>query len=253
VNNGSKIRCTSERSSPLRNIVSKMFVDPDGLAYVAFTRDEWAVTADACPAGGVVEARDITFARDHRVGLRQIHADGTYRDTVVEESNVTGPLLNSTDVSSPTGEIIPDGFDGVLLAMRSAHNSPSDKKPPVPAEFVYRIDGEGKVLYRSLLPSREGELKDGMVLGENNIAYTTRGTVFIAFHVTDGSEAWRWDSGIQGIEVFAALADGSCLVQTPKALVDVISPTNVREVFEGKARVDWQGKLYRQSESDGSR
>jgi hypothetical protein len=209
--------------------------------------------ADSCSSGSVIDARNVTFTRNDRVSLWQIHADGTYRDTVVEESKSTAPLLNSEDASSPTGAIIPDGLGGVLLAMRSSHNSPSDRKPPVPAEFIYRINGEGNVLYRSLLPSREGELKDGMVLGENNIGFTTRGTLLIAFHVEDGTEAWRWDSGIQGIEVFAALANGSCLVQTPRALVDVFSASESREVFEGKAMMDWHGQLYRQNGSDEAR
>jgi len=46
---------------------------------------------------------------------------------------------------------------------------------------------------------------------------------------------------------FAALADGSCLVQTPAALIDVYSSSQAREVFEGKAMIDWQGQIYRQS------
>jgi hypothetical protein len=118
---------------------------------------------------------------------------------------------------------------------------------PEPAEYVYRIDGEGNVIYRSLLPRREGELHDGMVLGENNIGFATRGSLLIAFHVQDGTEAWRWDSGTPGIEVFAALADGSCLVQTSRALIDVLSSSEAHEVFEGRAMMDWRGQLYRQS------
>ena len=86
-----------------------------------------------------------------------------------------------------------------------------------------------------------------MVLGENNIGFATRGSLLIAFHVEDGTEAWRFDSGTLGIEVFAALADGSCLVQTPKALINVFSSSRAQEVFEGKAMVDWRGQLYRQS------
>jgi hypothetical protein len=251
--NTGKIRCLpKERNSPLRTIASKLFVDPDGLAYLAFTQHDWGVMADSC-SPGAIDASNVSFTRHERIVLWQIHADGTYRDTLVEESTSVSPLLNAAEVSSPTGAIIPDGLGGVLLAVRRSHNSPSDRKPPAPAEFIYRIDGEGNVLYRSLLPSREGELKDGMVLGENNLGFTTRGTLLIAFHVEDGTEAWRWDSGIQGIEVFAALADGSCLVQTPRALVDVFSASQVREVFEGKAMMDWHGQLYRQSGSDEAR
>lgn len=237
----------TDRNSLVRIFTSKLFVSVDSFAYLAFTQNDWDVASEACPTGGIVDPKNVNFNRTDRIILWQIHPDGSYRATVVEESNNSNPLLTPVEVPSPTGAIIPDGMGGVLLAVRRPHNSPDDKVPPVPAEFIYRIDGEGRVVYRSLLPSRDGELHDGMVLGENNIGFATRGALLIAFHVEDGTEVWRWDSGIAGIEVFAALADGSCLVQTPKALVDVFSGADAREVFEGKAMMDWRGQLYRQT------
>ena len=36
-----------------------------------------------------------------------------------------------------------------------------------------------------------------------------------------GTESWRHDTHVHGIEVFAAFTDGGRLVQTPDALVNV--------------------------------
>ena len=120
------------------------------------------------------------------------------------------------------------------------------KKTHAPAaEYVYRIDPDGKVVYRLLLPSYEGDSHDEMVLGENNVGFTTRGSKLVAFDVNSGTELWRWDSGVPGIEVFAALADGGCLVQTPKALVNVHNANQAEQVFEGHAMMDWHGQIYR--------
>ncbi len=247
-NGKSGIHCLpSEQNSLIRTVPSRLFVNIDGFAYLAFTQNDWAIMADSCPSDAAIDPRNVGFARTDRIVLWQIHPDGTYRDTVLEESKIKNPYLSPVETSSPTGEIIPDGLGGELLAVRRPLNAPTDKTPPIPAEYVYRIDGDGKVLYRSILPKREGDLHDQMVLGENNMGFATRGRFLIAFHVEDGTEAWRWDSGTPGIEVLAALADGSCLVQTPTALVDVLSSSQAREVFEGKAVIDWRGQLYRKS------
>jgi hypothetical protein len=202
--------------------------------------------ADSCPSAPAIDARNVSFVRIDRIVLWQIHPDGAYRDTVVEESKTRNPYLSPVEGSSPTGALIPDSLGGVLLTLRRPLNSPADKTLPIPTEYVYRIDGEGNVVYRRMLPKRERKLHDQMILGENNIGFATRGNLLIAFRVEDGTEARRWDSGTPGIEVFAALADGSCLVQTQKALIGVVNSSQAREVFEGKAMMDWHGQLYRQ-------
>ena len=152
-----RIHClASEQNPPIRTIASKLFVNVDGFAYLAFTKNDWAVMADSCPSAAVIDPRKVTFERTDRIVLWQIHPDGTYRDTVVEESRIKNPYLSPVEVSSPSGALIPDGLGGVLLAVRRPYSSPDDKTTPIPAEYVYRIDGEGTVVYRSLLPKREG-------------------------------------------------------------------------------------------------
>ena len=45
--------------------------------------------------------------------------------------------------------------------------------------------------------------------------------------------------------LFAALANGDCLVQTPTALVEVRNSTTSKELMKGKFMIDWQGRMYR--------
>jgi hypothetical protein len=85
-----------------------------------------------------------------------------------------------------------------------------------------------------------------MVLGEKN-GFATRGSLLIAFSIADGREMWRWDAHTPGIEVFAALANGGCMVQTPTAFVEVDNATDAKEIFKGKAMVDWRGQLFRKT------
>ena len=242
---GKQILCGSKpATSPVRTIVSRLFVNIDGFAYVAFTQNEWTLASAACTPGSAVEAHDVSFARDEHVVLWQIHPDGSYRSTVVEQLKGSRPLSDPVSAASPTGAIIPDGLGGVLLSIRRSHNDIANDVHGSPDEFVYRLNQDGDVVYALPLPKYDGKAHDEMVLGQDNLGFATRGGTLIAFDVQAGKEIWRWDSP-QEIEVFAALANGDCLVQTPTAVVEVANATTSQEVFEGKAMVDWQGHIYR--------
>ena len=219
--------CASDNtSSPARAAVSQLFVNIDGLAYVAFAHGDRSLSAGACAPGAVVKLEDVAVSGKQRLALWQIHPDGTRQEIAIEE-------IESGAVA-PTGELIPDGLGGVLLSVRRS-----------PEEFLYRVDGDGKLVYKLALPAYDGPLKDTIVLGENNRGFTTRGSLLIAFDAEKGKESWRWDSGVRGIEAFAALADGACLVQTPDALVYVLDADHVKEVMKGQAMMGWNGQLYR--------
>jgi outer membrane protein assembly factor BamB len=243
---GVKILCASKASSfPVRTIASRLFVNIDGFAYVAFTQQEWALRTAKCTPGSAIEPRAVTFERDERVVLWQIHPDGTYRSTIVEESKSSRPLSEPVSVASPTGAIIPDGLDGVLLSIRWSHDAIVEDAHGSPDGVVYRVDQNGTVVYKFPLPKYGGPLHDEMVLGENDRGFATRGGILIAFNVRDGKEIWRWDSNTPEIEVFAALANGGCVVQTPTGLVEVENATESKEIFTGKAMMGWQGQMYR--------
>jgi outer membrane protein assembly factor BamB len=243
---GTTILCTSQPStSAVPMVASRLFVNIDGFAYLAFTKTERTLTSGSCPPGSVIQPRDVTSVFQARMVLWQIHPDGSFRSTVVEESQVAGPLLNSTPLASPTGAIIPDGLGGVLLSVRRSRNVEEGDVRPVRDEFVYRLDQDGKLVYRFPLPRYGGALRDEMVLGERDRGFVTRGGLLIAFDVRNGTETWRWDSRAREVEVYAALANGGCAVQTPTALVEVDSATDSKEIMQGRAMVDWQGQIFR--------
>jgi hypothetical protein len=240
---GGKIQCVAQSSSaPLPTLSSHLFVNIDGFAYLAFTRREWVLESARCAQGSTVEPREVNLDASEHVVLWQIHSDGTYRSSNVEESKVSRVFSERTDTVFPTGAIIPDGLGGVLLAIRRSQN-PDDVDGPAD-ELVYRIDDDGKLVYEFPLPKNNGPLHDEMVLGEDDQGFATRGRLLLAFNVREGKELWRWDAKTTGIEVFAALANGGCAVQTTAALVEVDSATESKEIAKGKAMMDWQGKMY---------
>jgi outer membrane protein assembly factor BamB len=243
---GIKLLCGSKSSiSPIRTTASRLFVNMDGFAYVAFTQNERALASESCTPGSEIEPGNVQFSRDDRVILWQIHGDGKYRTTTVEESKGSHSLSEPGTAAAPTGAIIPDGLGGVLLSIRRSPYAMGEDVHRSADEYIYRLDQDGKVIYKFALPKYDGPLQDDMVLGENDRGFATRGGVLIAFNVRDGNETWRWDSHIPGIKVFAALANGGCLAQTPTALVQVENATTSNEVFRGQAMMNWQGQLFR--------
>ncbi|HLX84788.1 MAG TPA: hypothetical protein VKR59_12875 [Terriglobales bacterium] len=231
-------------SGPIRTIASRIFVNVDGFAYVAFTQHDWSLKTAKCVPGSPVAPSHVAFLRDERVVLWQIHPDGTYRSTIVEESKNKRPITESVSPPSPTGAIIPDGLGGVLVSVRWSHDTIDGEVHTSADELIYRIDGEGHVVYKLPLPRYDGALHDEMVLGQEEVGFTTRGNFLIAFDVRYGKELWRWNGNTPEIEVFAALANGHCLVQTPTALVEVSNPNEAKEILQGRAMMGWHGDIY---------
>lgn len=120
---------------------------------------------------------------------------------------------------SPTGDIIPDGFGGILFSVRSTPREGTAKAGDVAHEFVYRVTEAGEVPFKFPLPRYAGKLHDEMVLGEQDLGFATRGSVLVAFNVRDGSEVWRWNSGGAELNIIMATAGGGCAVETPEGLV----------------------------------
>lgn len=219
---GDKIICSSGPpvSHALRTLTSGLFVNTDGFAYAAFTVDNWTLGTDKCTNSSTVDPKHIYLSRDDRLMLWQIHDDGSLKTTVVDElKQQRGSFAAPMTVMSPTGDIIPDGFGGVLLSVRWTHTDVPQKIRSLPDEFVYRITQEGDVAYKFPLPKYDGPLHDEMVLGEKDLGFATRGGMLIAFDVKDGNEVWRWDSGNSEITINMATAGGGCAVDTPEGLV----------------------------------
>lgn len=129
------------------------------------------------------------------------------------------------DITYPTTALLTDNMNGTLIPIRTLHTTASKNTGDAPDEFIYRVNRKGELLYRLSLPNYPGALHDEVVIANNELGFATRGGVLIAFNVSEGKELWRWNSDTDDVSVLAALADGSCLVQTPTQVIDVWSPT----------------------------
>ena len=243
---GNNVVCASGPiSTPIRTIPSELLVNSDGFAYLAFTQNEWTLSTAGCKPGSTVAPRDVSIARNEKIILWQIHPDGTYRGNVVEEFKGKRRVSEPVSVASPSGAIIPDGLDGVLLAVRWSHNLLLEHVDDPPNELVYRVTRDGEVAYKFPLPRRASALHDEMVLGDHDLGFASRGGVLVAFNVRTGKELWRWDSNTPEISVYLATAGGGCVVQTPEGVVLVENGAKTRDIVQGKAIINWQGQWLR--------
>jgi len=245
-NQREKLICApGDISNPTQIHTSRMLVNMDGYAYIAFTQNEWTLKVAKCIPGSTLDPTHVNLVRAENVMLWQIHSDGTYRSTTVEsvrnEQSASAPL----DVALPTGALVTDNDNGLIIPIRLSHDLRSQSPSKSADEFVYRLNPDGDVLYKFPLPSYTGPLDDEMVIGNGGVAFATRGGVLIAFDLNTGRELWRWDSKTSEISVFAALANGDCVVQTPTALVEVMNSSNSKELGQGKFMMGWQGHMYR--------
>lgn len=240
---GAESACPAASLPPAQTFVSKLFGNSDGFTYLAFTQSARKLSIPECGSLATVSSRQKFLSRDDNLVLWQLHPDGTYRSTTIEVINTPS---GSAAVPVPTGAIIPDGTDGLLLSVRMSRDLHTTGRNLVAHEFIYRVDRDGNLVYKLPLPKYTGSLHDDMLLGhENRVGFATRGGVLIAFEVQTGKELWRWDSDSPSISVFAALANGDCLVQTSTALVEVHDSANSKELMKGKFMIDWQGRMYR--------
>ncbi len=219
---GDRIVCAPGRSTArsLPAETSGLFVNTDGDAYAAFTQKHWTLGTDKCTAGSAIDPQKIYFSREDRIVLWRIEPEGTHHEIVVDTSKQDrAPFVAPMNVVSPTGDIIPDGFGGVLISMRSSPREASPKAGRDSADFVYRVTEDGELAYKFALPKYEGALHDEMVLGEQELGFATRGRILIAFNVREGNEVWRWNSGAPDLKINMATAGGGCAVETPEGMV----------------------------------
>jgi outer membrane protein assembly factor BamB len=243
---GSRYVCAAGTSvHSIGTVSTQLMVNMDGLAYAAFTENQWKLQASKCSPGTELSGSEILFDREERVILWQIHPEGAVRSTVVEGLKAKQLLAVAATTASPTGAILTDNLNGVLISIRHSPSMIADGQTIPPDEFVYRINPAGEVLFKFPLPSYSGVLHDDMVIGENDIAFATRGGNLIAFSLHTGKEVWEWDSKTPEISVFAALANGACVVKTPTGMAEVNHGAKTKDMgMDGVPVLGWQGDFY---------
>jgi outer membrane protein assembly factor BamB len=243
---GAKFVCSPGSTvTPSPISLSRVIVNMDGLPYIAFSQNSSTLRTSGCRPGSNVDPSQIDGSRENDLVLWQLQPDGTFRSTVVEAIRSEQPFSAPSSSVLPTGAIVTDNTNGLLLPVRWHHNPRPENPSGAEQEFIYRIDPAGSVVYKLPVPLSTGRLNDEMVIASNELGYATRAGILIAFNVTTGKELWHWDSKTPEITVFAALANGGCVVQTPTALVEVDSPTNWKQIAKGKFTLDWSGNLLR--------
>lgn len=235
-------------STPMPFMVSRVFINMDGYAYLAFSQRDWSIAPASCVPGRELDPKELVADHDDKIVLWKIDGKGSYSTIIVDEINARQLLSAPLDLVIPTDALVTDNMNGVLIPVRVVHGSNSVGFANSKDEFVYRVNQDGELLYKFLLPQYAGSLKDEMVIGENDVAFATRGNFLIAFNLVSGKELWRWESSESDISVFAALANGHCLVQTPTALVEVAGSDEAKLILRGQAMLDWQGQLYRKKD-----
>lgn len=189
---GSRYICAAGTSTqPVRTTTTQLMVNMDGLAYAAFTENQWILQTSKCMPGVELRPSEISLSRDEQLILWQIRPEGTVRSTVVEALKAKQSLAAATITASPTGAIITDNLNGVLLSVRQSRNSIAENAGDSTDEFVYRINPAGEVVFKLVLPRYSGTLHDDMVIGENDIGFATRGGTLIAFDLHMGSQVGK--------------------------------------------------------------
>lgn len=237
---GDNIICASDAvSTPIRTSTSGVSVNMDGLAYVAFTHNTRTLGIEMCTPNSKLNSAEMYLEQDDNLILWQVHPDGTYRSTVVEAIKRKQPVSAPLNTALPTSTLTTDNMNGMLIPVQWSHQVGGAAD-----EFIYRVAPDGEVLYKFSLPKYTGSLHDGIVIASNDVAFATRGSTLIAFSVRSGENLWRWESPEPEISVFAALANGHCLVQTPTALVEVENSASAKLVVKGKVMMGWHGKMF---------
>lgn len=235
-------RCSTApatRALPIET--SQLFVNYDGYAYLAFSNRQSTLGSQKCTLGKALAREDVSWKKSNKVLLWQIRPDGTVRSNVIEEFRSTGNEF--TTIPVPTGEIMPDGENGLLLAMRWLSHPQEESYRD--EEYVYRISPGAEVLYKLSLTGDGGMSHDAMVLGNDGTGFATRGGKLIAFDAQLGRELWTWVSNFPEIQVKYATANGGCIVQTPEGLALVENGELKKKVIGGTAFVDWEGGLFK--------
>jgi outer membrane protein assembly factor BamB len=201
-----------ETSIPI--LTSLLFINIDGDAYLAFTRRFRTLDAVDCSGGEPLGLKHLRLSRDDSLMLFRISPDGVSISTLVHEEREDAiPAEHASfSVTQPTHAIIPDGVGGTLVSVQVLRGGLFSKQAQNAEEFVYRVTDQGILAYKFRLPPYSGARHDSMVLGGDETAFVTRGSLVVCFDAITGAERWHYDTGVPEIQIVVALADGGVVV-----------------------------------------
>jgi outer membrane protein assembly factor BamB len=182
---------------------------------------EASLVADAgnCAPGAAVDLKRVHVASTQHLVVFDIHPDGGTSIQTVEENKSEGPAATTTIAATlPAGEIIPGNADtgeGNFVAVRKAISRWGANTTAKVEAFEYCVSKNRQVLYRMRVPATTST-SNTTLLGEERIAFTSRGNVVIAFDQDTGREKWRWEGKSVNVYPHAALTNGELIVRDGK-------------------------------------
>jgi len=197
---------------PVRH--SKMMSNIEQVANLAYS--EFSLVADAgeCKPGAAVDPQQVRIKAMQRLMMVDIYENQTTSTGAIEASTTDGKAGDSwIQAIVPTGDIIVgEAGTGNFLAVRKTKQQWRGTGPGSIEEFQYRISDDRTVKYRVPVPVSPLGFPSSMLLGENNVGYTTRGRVVLAFDTRSGHEIWRWESTKSEVLACIALTNDEVLV-----------------------------------------
>jgi hypothetical protein len=197
---------------PLRH--SNMMSNVEGVANLAYSEFLLVAEGGKCSPGAIVEISNVSVSVTQKLMMMDIHDDLTQTTTSIEQNTVEGPAATTqVRASVPTGDIIVgEQGTGNFLAVRRTLQLWQPTGPGTIEEFQYRITENRTVKYRFPVSVTPPGLRSTMLLGEDNLGYTTRGRTVFAFNTETGAEIWRWTSLVSNVFACAALKNSEVMV-----------------------------------------
>ena len=184
------------------------------MTYFAFSVSLWELARSKLHGGKQSFIR-LRFAAGMRIAFSSGRfPQGDLVTTLVQhDQGEIQPSLDLTPMVFPIGDLIPDNEGGVLLSVRQFPRGPVGA-PLISHDYVYRITDEGKLAYKFALPPFHGlRIDEGMVLNEENRAFTTVGGLALCFDLIAGKEVWRYDTRTPKVSITFAAEGGSLVVE----------------------------------------
>lgn len=202
------------QQTPQASVFSRLLVNTDGHAYFAFSVSLWELEGVNCTPETASRTVEVRRRYENSLFLWKISPHGDLVTTLVQQDRGSiEPSSDLTPIIIPTGDIIPDNEGGVLLSVRqSPRGAPG--APLICHDYVYRITDEGKLAYKLALPPFPGlRIDEGMVLNDDNRAFTTVGGLVLCFDSITGKEVWRFDSRTPKVSITFAAEGGGLVVE----------------------------------------
>jgi hypothetical protein len=181
---------------------------------------------------------DFDLSYSSNLYLTTLHPDGTSTTATLQQFSVQYPgctSCNNAAVAFDAGEVIPDGLGGTLVAWTKR-----DGFSLSVGTHVTHFDASGNSLDSSLPLSmcwyNCTPPKNAIILGDNNTAFASDGSMLVAFDVNSGAVSWsKMAQQDHRFALVAASKGGGTITK------DITFDSNLNDLGEQVVRFDAAG------------